>query len=33
VIGNVLVYRDNHLTDTLTLSLAPPLADALVPLV
>jgi peptidoglycan/LPS O-acetylase OafA/YrhL len=33
VIGNVLVYRDNHLTDTLTLSLADPLTAALVPLV
>jgi peptidoglycan/LPS O-acetylase OafA/YrhL len=33
VIGNVLVYRDNHLTDTFALSLAPALTDALVPLV
>jgi peptidoglycan/LPS O-acetylase OafA/YrhL len=33
VVGNVLVYRDNHLTDTLTLSLAPALTDALAPLV
>jgi peptidoglycan/LPS O-acetylase OafA/YrhL len=33
VIGNVLVYRDNHLTDTFALSLAPALADALVPVV
>jgi hypothetical protein len=32
VIGNVLVYRDNHLTDTFTRSLAAPLTDALVPL-
>jgi peptidoglycan/LPS O-acetylase OafA/YrhL len=29
VIGNVLVYRDNHITDTLSLSLVPVLADAL----
>jgi peptidoglycan/LPS O-acetylase OafA/YrhL len=33
VLGNVVVYRDNHLTDTLTLSLSTPLTDALVPLV
>jgi hypothetical protein len=33
VLGNVVVYRDNHLTDTLTLSLARPLTDALIPLV
>ena len=32
VLGNVVVYRDNHLTDTLALSLAAPLTDALVPL-
>ena len=33
VIGNVLVYRDNHLTDTFALSLAEPLTAALLPLV
>ncbi|MGY1741941.1 MULTISPECIES: acyltransferase family protein [unclassified Blastococcus] len=29
VIGNVLVYRDNHMTDTFALSLAGPLQEAL----
>jgi hypothetical protein len=29
VVGNILVYRDNHLTDTFTLSLIPELEKAL----
>ncbi len=33
VVGNVLVYRDNHLTDTFALSLAPALEPLLVGLV
>ncbi|GAA4313557.1 acyltransferase family protein [Klenkia terrae] len=33
VVGNVLVYRDNHLTDTFALSLAPALEQLLVGLV
>ncbi|MGY1804690.1 acyltransferase family protein [Blastococcus sp. SYSU D00922] len=33
VVGNVLVYRDNHLTDTFALSLAPALEQLLVDLV
>jgi hypothetical protein len=33
VLGNVLVYRDNHITDTLSLSLIPAMENALTPLV